>query len=133
MPNPVAPIEIVDVLNQDVLAVDNEIVSVVELKDEETLIVEEVEIELISEGFQGPPGPAGIAEEEMPYAERTDFVGENIIYKGWAVPGSLTTQPVWRVQRIVIDDVNDDVSKQWANGTALFDKVWDDRASLTYI
>lgn len=31
----------------------------------------------------------------MPYAERIDFVGEDTIYKGLAIPGSVDTAPVW--------------------------------------
>ncbi len=132
MPNPVAVIELVDVLDQSVLQVEEASVSVVELKDEETLIVEETVIEVISEGFQGPQGPPGIPEEEMTYAERVDIVNDGVIYRAEAAPGTANSESKWRIRRILISNEGD-VVKQWASGNANFDKVWDDRASLEYV
>lgn len=82
---------------------------------------------VVSPGSQGPPG---ISEENMVYAKQTDFVGEDVIYKGEADPGSPTSSPVWRIHKLVI--LNDDVSETWAGGNANFDKIWDNRASLLY-
>lgn len=44
-----------------------------------------------------------------------------------APPGSLTSDPVWRIQKI---DVNG--SRYWADGNTNFDNVADDYATLTY-
>ena len=67
----------------------------------------------------------------MPYAKQTDFTdNDNVIYAGKAQVGSSTNSPVWSISKTTI--VNDDISVQWAEGTALFDKVWNDRLTYTY-
>lgn len=76
--------------------------------------------------------PAPVDGEQAMYAEETDFVNDNLFYKGEAAPGSLYEAPVWRISRTVID-ADGDVHKKWANGGADFDKVWDDRLTYAYI
>lgn len=70
------------------------------------------------------------SEEDTMYAKQIDFVGETVIYKGEAVPGSLTSASVWRVRKLTL--TGDDVAETWADGNANFDNVWDNRISLTY-
>jgi hypothetical protein len=82
-------------------------------------------------GLLGPQGPAGTNEDDMPYAKRVDFVGETVLYRGEAVPGAAESAPAWRIQRLTF--AGDDVSYEWAAGSAAFDKVWTDRASLSYL
>ena len=82
-------------------------------------------------GFNGIQGPPGINEEDMVYAKQTDFVTDSLIYKGEAQVGSATSAPVWRIRRLVLG-IDGDVSETWASGTAIFDKIWDNRASLIY-
>lgn len=65
------------------------------------------------------------------YAQIIDIVSDYLIYKGWAEVGSLTSAPVWRIQKIVIG-FDDDVTKTWADGNAEFDNIWDDHLSLVY-
>lgn len=65
------------------------------------------------------------------YAQVIDVVSDYLIYKGWAAVGSLTSSPLWRIQKIVIG-FDDDVTKTWADGDAEFDNIWDNRLSLTY-
>lgn len=74
---------------------------------------------------------SGSEEEEM-YKEEVDFVGEDLIYRGWAQPGSATSSGVWRIRRTRFVGADDDVIHDWADGNTNFDNVWDDRASLTY-
>lgn len=69
--------------------------------------------------------------DEIPYYQIVDTVSDFLIYKGWAEVGSLTSAPVWRIQKIVIG-FDDDVTKTWAEGNAEFDNVWDDHLSLVY-
>lgn len=108
----------------DVIAYEIQSTQVVEAPT----VVEFIEIEV---GIPGPPGPPGPgAGETVPYAKRTDFVGDTLIYKGEAAPGSLETAPVWRISRLTF--VGDDVSEQWAD-TAAFTQVWTNRLALTYI
>ena len=84
----------------------------------------------IVSGQSGPAGPAGLSEDSVAYARQTDFVGEDVIYKGEAEAGSLFSLPVWRIRKIVL--VGDDVSEIWADGNSNFDNIWDNRASLSY-
>ena len=81
-------------------------------------------------GLIGPQGPAGTNEDDMPYAKRVDFVGDTLLYRGEAVPGAAESAPAWRIQRLTF--VGDDVTYEWASGSAAFDKVWADRAALSY-
>ena len=93
-----------------------------------TMEVQEIHSSLVI--GQGPAGAPG--GEAMPsvYAERNDFVGEDIIYQGEAAPGSLPSDPVWRIRKVVF--IGDDSFKYWADGDSLFDNVWDNRLSLDY-
>jgi hypothetical protein len=54
----------------------------------------------------------------------------NFIYKGYAVTGSKTSDPVWAIERISAK--KGVLSYQWAAGTKNFDKVWDNRAALIF-
>lgn len=97
----------------------------------ETILVETVsapEMIVIEVGIPGPPGP--LAGETMPYAKRTDSIGENLIYKGEAVPGSADGDPVWRISRITI--AGDDITEKWAEGSADFSLSWLARADYNY-
>jgi hypothetical protein len=58
-----------------------------------------------------------------------DTVG-NTIYIGYADPGSDTSSAVWSIKRVV--EIGQDGSIDWAGGSKSFDKIWDDRTSLTY-
>ena len=89
-------------------------------------------VSTIIAGQPGPPGPAGSGgEEEMAYAKQTDFVTDNLIYRGEAAVGSATSASAWRIRKLIIGN-DGDVSETWADGNANFDNVWDDRLSLTY-
>lgn len=64
-------------------------------------------------------------------AKRVDFVSETVAYVGEAQPGTATTAALWRIKRVTLGP-GDDVTEQWAGGSAAFSQVWDDRASLSY-
>lgn len=107
---------------------------VVLVEDHSEALVEVSEVHLVfacDQGPPGPPGPVGIGGEEMPYSERTDFVGDDVIYRGYAEPGTLDSEPLWRIKKLVIG-LDDDVATTWAGGTADFIHAWDDRTSYTY-
>ncbi len=59
-----------------------------------------------------------------------DESNANVIYKGYAVPGAKTSDPVWAIERITSQ--KGVMSYKWAAGTKSFDKVWDNRAALIY-
>lgn len=86
----------------------------------------------VATGIMGPPGPAGIPEEDMQYTKRIDWISDSQLYKGEAQPGTSESAASWRIKRITIG-ADDDVTEVYAGGTAEFDKVWANRASLTYV
>ena len=69
------------------------------------------------------------ADLEVQYNKLIDQEG-TYYYIGEAVPGTDTTQALWRIKRI--EEVGDDYNILWANGSADFDKIWDDRATFNY-
>ncbi len=72
-------------------------------------------------------GGGGVA---TPYETRIDEVSDTVTYIGKAIPGSDNDEAVWQIKKMVID--GNETSIEWADGEASFDKVWDDRTSLTY-
>lgn len=53
-------------------------------------------------------------------------------YVGEALPGSTKGQTVWRIKRIYEFGADGDLDILWANGTADFDKTWNDRTNYAY-
>jgi vacuolar-type H+-ATPase subunit I/STV1 len=78
------------------------------------------------------PGGTTVTDEEMPFAKRIDFITDNELYKAEAPVGSLETSPVWRIRKVTIASVDNDVSETWASGNSNYDKVWTNRLSYTY-
>jgi len=72
-----------------------------------------------------------VEDKEMPYAKRTDIVSDLLIYKADAAVGANESAAVWRIKRLTIGS-DGDVTEEWANGSASFNAVWNDRASLIY-
>jgi hypothetical protein len=65
------------------------------------------------------------------YTQAIENSGSNPIYIGEATPGTAKSAAGWRIKKLTYSsDVITDV--QWANGSAAFDFVWNDRASYTY-
>jgi hypothetical protein len=114
------------------VVVQNQLPTTVLVSDTNVVVTEKDTRETITHGQPGPPGKDGIAEEDMVYAKRIDFISENEIYRGEASVGTLETAPAWRIRRIVIAS-DSDITETWATGNAQFDKAWSDRASYTYI
>jgi len=133
-------VDVVEVLTTEVIAAQPLVQTVIEASPQlelfevstvETVIVEvqAPQVTEIEVGVPGPPGPPG--GEEMPMVQKEiDFVGPDVIYRGEAAPGSLLSSPVWRIKKIVF--VGEDISEKWAGGSALFDKVWNDRTTYSY-
>lgn len=80
----------------------------------------------------GLSGYSGLsAEEEMVYSKRIDFITDDELYKGEAVPGTAESAYAWRIRKINIA-VDSDVTEIWADGDANFDNRWTDRLSKSY-
>lgn len=71
-------------------------------------------------------------EESMVYSKRIDFVSEGELYRGEAVPGTPESASLWRIRKVLLAS-DDDVTETWAEGTAAFDKIWNNRSSYNYI
>ena len=74
------------------------------------------------------------SELEVQYNKLIDVDGV-YTYIGEALPGSTTSNPVWRIKRVEeLSGVNkNDINIVWSNGSADLDKVWDDRLTYNYI
>lgn len=68
---------------------------------------------------------------EMQYTRLIDEDGDNT-YIGEADPGTSQSTGTWRIKKVYTNPVTKDVDIEWADGTADFIKIWDDRLSYTY-
>lgn len=127
--------EVQEFENQDAIDIvvmnPNAVTHIVDVPELENVFEIQVADGVIFTSSQGPAGPAGSSEDAMPYAERVDFVGEDVIYKGYAVPGTLDSAPLWRIKKLTLSP-DDDVMTQWAGGNGDFVNVWANRASYSY-
>lgn len=120
---------VVNIVNTETTIVDNNSSLFIVTPDTSSVLVE---VETSQVVLAGAMGPAGISEDEMVYSKQYDFDGDNIIYRGEASVGSLSSAPLWRIRKITTD-INGDISETWAAGNAQFNKVWDDRLTYTYL
>lgn len=74
---------------------------------------------------------AGSGDAELTYATRIDFVDSTTMYKGEAAVGSADGDASWRISKYVFS-ADGDTSITWGSGNDTFDKVWSNRASLSY-
>jgi len=68
---------------------------------------------------------------------RGDYTSNNLIYKGFAKPGSAEGSLVWQIAKLAYDGSNNILSIKWpqdANGAASSDYAfsWTGRAGYTY-
>jgi hypothetical protein len=68
-------------------------------------------------------------ESAIYYKRLDDTTTLNMIYIGEATPGTATSASTWRIKRL---DITSGLIIQWA-GTGIFNQVWNNRASLTYV
>lgn len=94
--------------------------------------------------LKGPPGPRGgglsllgtvvnqsAADASVEYLTRFDQVGETTAYIGQALPGTANSATTWRI-KLLTTETDGDLSVEWADGTAEFTKIWDNRATYPY-
>lgn len=65
------------------------------------------------------------------FAKRVDKVSSTLTYIGYAVPGTSDATAGWQISALTVTGTVTAV--KFADGTAAFDQVWNDRAGLTYI
>lgn len=79
-----------------------------------------------------------IQESAFDLAFQGDYVGGvNLIYQGFARPGSATSAAVWQIAKHTYDANNNILTTTWpqnTNGiaTAEYYYIWDNRATYTY-
>lgn len=66
---------------------------------------------------------------EIQYDRLVDTDGD-YTYIGEATPGSARDAAAWRIKRVY--EIGDDIEIVWADNTADFEKVWDNRATYEY-
>lgn len=125
----------------EVLETESDAASIVETEAPIELVIDESPTELliveddatVIEVIETGPQTFVPSEEDQVYAKRVDFVDDqNLLYRGEAATGTAESAAAWRIRRITFVGDEEDVVEEWADGNANFDKVWDDRASLTY-
>lgn len=78
---------------------------------------------------------SGWVQDMGVYARRVDLtvVGQvTTIYKGWAAYGTVNSDPLWRIQRIIIDETVGLVLTDGQAGTGAFNQDYSDRENLSY-
>ena len=69
--------------------------------------------------------------EEGNYITKIEELSGNVTYIGKAARGSLDAAAVWQIKKIII--VGAVITVSFADKVDMFTKVWDDRASYTYL
>ena len=65
------------------------------------------------------------------YTVELGYEGNKLIYQGKAKIGSLTSQAVWQIKKLIYSGDNL-TAIQWANGNDSFNNIWDNRNLITY-
>lgn len=65
-----------------------------------------------------------------PWITYQDDVSASVSYFGFALPGTATSAPSWRIMKKNV--VSTVTSYTYANGSTDFVNIWDNRASLSY-
>lgn len=127
--NEVEVITTVDVATDQTVVVEGDDTQIVTTETTTTVIeAEDGSVTISDVGQQGTP-----AEDKVPLSRRVDFVGETLIYRGTATPGTADATNAWRIEEITFVGADEDVEIRWAAGNSNFDKVWNDRATYSYL
>ena len=65
--------------------------------------------------------------------QRTDFSSAGQLnYRGWASAGVATSAASWKIIKYTYDATGNLTGTGFAGGSASFNQIWDNRASLSY-
>jgi len=71
--------------------------------------------------------------ESIPFRTLYDEIEDEIYFKGISSSSSnLTNEPIWRIQKISVNEVTKDFSIQYPDGENISNKSWDLRETYTY-
>jgi hypothetical protein len=84
--------------------------------------------------------PNSEAPPALAFAKRYAFdADDNLVYEGWAVPGTATSAAGWAIKRYTYVAADGSpasyynrTEEAWASGTSDMSSVWDNRAVLVY-
>jgi len=77
--------------------------------------------------------PTLASHETIAPAVELDFDGNgNVIYFGFAAPGSSVDDSVWQIKKLIYSGTGNLLSIFWANGASSFINAWSGRAGLSY-
>lgn len=62
---------------------------------------------------------------------RIDVASSTVTYVGKALPGTATSVPLWKIIRLT-STAGGNLILEFAGGTTVYNKIWDNRASLSY-
>ncbi len=65
-----------------------------------------------------------------PDAKKIDSVSTGLTYIGYALPGTLETEPYWLVKKITV--VGTVTTIDYSNTSKMFTDIWNNRTGLTY-
>lgn len=96
--------------------------------------IEEPNYSVRTLGIQGAKGATGIIAEDalLDNDREIDFIDDDNWYVGYAPAGTATSATGWKIVFNSIYNAEGDSTKAWADGSADYDKVWDDRLTYTY-
>lgn len=98
------------------------------------LIIKNGVLKLVVGAAQGPEGIQGPPGSSQPLAKVSEVVSNSVIFRGEATPGSLVSNPVWRIKKITLVLGENPTSKtEWPQGDSGFKFSWDARNTYQYI
>ncbi|MBX9899389.1 MAG: hypothetical protein K2Y28_01280 [Burkholderiaceae bacterium] len=107
-------------------------VVIIDVPVRETLITQKSDLYGKGKVLISEPEINIVSDEELmnALANRVDFVG-NVIYRGEANAGTLNDSASWRIRKITVDG-DSDVTTEFADGSAEYKFVWNDRVTYNY-
>ena len=66
------------------------------------------------------------------YAIQIDDSVSGVVYIGYAPTGSDPTLPVWKIKKVVVNNLTNSISVTWAGGINTFVNAWSNHLTLSY-
>ncbi len=90
-------------------------------------------VEILNKVFDPQGALRIVSGSSSDYTKRFDYdANGNVIYIGLAKPGAATSETKWQIRKLEYDANGNVIAELFADGSAAFDKVWDNRTLYTY-